>query len=287
MGPLSRLWKGLQDVRNESSETVEVPADTFAKLIEQSALLLGQASLSISYTRRLNILKALLKDPRKAKALLKEKTVLLQESQNHLFCKKSHSHIIEVERSKKQSLKAFKGSNEKNTPFRKGLLSYQNRPQGGGRYYYTEKSNNRDQNKNIRFQNNASASARKFHHAGSASNSKYFFCNSRGGSCHQQSRTGSTDKDFNSRACTSKNKEIIYKKHSRCTISRKTTLLHNSLRKNYLGSRNIIIVKGYEIPFVSLSFQKKIPNLTKMSKEQFSLVEQELLEMLEKGAIQK
>ena len=28
MGPLSRLWKGLEDVRNESSEAVEVPVDT-------------------------------------------------------------------------------------------------------------------------------------------------------------------------------------------------------------------------------------------------------------------
>ena len=51
--------------------------------------------------------------------------------------------------------------------------------------------------------------------------------------------------------------------------------------------QDISIVKGYEIPFVSLPFQEKIPNLTKMSKEQFSLVEQEVLEMLEKGAIQK
>ena len=47
------------------------------------------------------------------------------------------------------------------------------------------------------------------------------------------------------------------------------------------------IVKGYEISFVSLPFHEKISNLTKMSKEQFSLVEQEALEMLEKGAIQK
>ena len=44
------------------------------------------------------------------------------------------------------------------------------------------------------------------------------------------------------------------------------------------------IVKGYEIPFVSLTSQEKIPNL---SKEQFSLLEQKGLEMLEKGAIQK
>ena len=34
MGPLSRLWKGLEDARNDSSEAVEVPIDTFATLIE-------------------------------------------------------------------------------------------------------------------------------------------------------------------------------------------------------------------------------------------------------------
>ena len=45
MGPLSRLRKGLEDIRNESSEAVEVPADTFATLIEQTTLPLGQASL--------------------------------------------------------------------------------------------------------------------------------------------------------------------------------------------------------------------------------------------------
>ena len=132
MGPLSRLWKRLEDVQNESSEAVEVPVDTFATLIEQIKLLLGQASLSVSYARRLNILKTFLKDPRKAKTLLKEKTALLQEDEGHLFGKQFHSHIIEIERSKKKSLEVFKGNNEKNTPFRKGPLPYQNRPQGGG-----------------------------------------------------------------------------------------------------------------------------------------------------------
>ena len=111
MGPLSRL------------------------LIEQTTLLLGQASLSVSYARHLNILKTLLKDPPKAKKLLKEKTALLQEDESHLFGKKFRSHVIEIERSKKKYLEVFKGNNEKNTPFRKGSLPYQNRPQGGGRYY--------------------------------------------------------------------------------------------------------------------------------------------------------
>ena len=142
MGPLSRLWKGLEDIQNESSETVEVPVDTFATLIGQTRLLFAEASLLVSHARRLNILKTLLKDPRKAKTLLKEKTALLQENEGHLFGKKSCSHIIEIERSNKNSQDVFKGNNEKNTPFRKGPLPYQNRRQGGGRYYYTAKSSN-------------------------------------------------------------------------------------------------------------------------------------------------
>ena len=85
MGLLSRLWKGLEDVRNKTSEAVERPIDIFATLIEQTTLLLVQASLSVSYARRLNILKTLLKDPSKTKTLLKEKTALLQEDEGHLF----------------------------------------------------------------------------------------------------------------------------------------------------------------------------------------------------------
>ena len=88
MGPLSRLWKALENVRNEASEAIEVPMDTFATLIKQTTLLLGQASLSILYARRLNILKILMKDPRKAKRLLKGKAALLQEIEGHLSGKK-------------------------------------------------------------------------------------------------------------------------------------------------------------------------------------------------------
>ena len=79
----------------------------------------------------------MLKGSRKAKTLLKEKTALLPEDEGHLFGKKFRSHIIETERSKKKSLEVFKGNNDKNTPFQKGTLPYRNRPQGGGRYYYT------------------------------------------------------------------------------------------------------------------------------------------------------
>ena len=93
----------------------------------------------------------------------------MQEDEGLLFGKKLRSYTTQIERSMKKSLEVFKGNNEKNTLSRKGPLSYQNRPQCGGPYYYTEKSSNRDQNNNVGFQNNASASIRKFQHADSAS----------------------------------------------------------------------------------------------------------------------
>ena len=47
MGPLSRLWKGLEDIRKAPlDEVVEVPVDKFVTLVEQVILLLRQASLS-------------------------------------------------------------------------------------------------------------------------------------------------------------------------------------------------------------------------------------------------
>ena len=78
-----------------------------------------------------------MKDLRKAKTLLKEKTALLEEDEDHLFGKKFRLHIIEIERSKKKSLEVFKSNNEKHAPVWKGPLPYQNRSQGGERYYYT------------------------------------------------------------------------------------------------------------------------------------------------------
>ena len=65
---LSRSWKGLENIRKApSDETDEVPVGKFVTLVEQVLLLMGQASLVISYTSRLNILKMIMKDPRKAK----------------------------------------------------------------------------------------------------------------------------------------------------------------------------------------------------------------------------
>ena len=109
LGPLSRLWNGSKDIKNAPDDTVPVPAQDPFKLIEQIVLLLGQAWNSILYSRRLQILKTLMKDPKKAKNILKEKADLLQKGDQNLFGKKFRSHIVETECSKKRTLEVFSG----------------------------------------------------------------------------------------------------------------------------------------------------------------------------------
>ena len=70
------MSKGLEDIKNVPDDTVPMPVEDHIKLIEQTV---GQTSNSILYSRRLQILKTLIKDPKKAKNVLKEKADLLQK----------------------------------------------------------------------------------------------------------------------------------------------------------------------------------------------------------------
>ena len=69
MGPLGKLWLTLEKVRTgESSEDLDL--FDCLRLVEQSVSLLGQAKVSLSYTRRLAVLFRLTGDMKKAKKLL-------------------------------------------------------------------------------------------------------------------------------------------------------------------------------------------------------------------------
>ena len=230
MGPLSRLWKGLEYIRKAPSD-LEVPVEKFVALVEQVILLLGQTSLSVSYTRRLNILKLITKDIRKAKAILKENENILKENETHLFGKKFRSQMIETEKSREKSLEVFKDFGEKKSPFRKDLSHSQNKPHGGGRYYYGGKPGNRDQHKHRKFQSPFQHnSARKFQHRSSTTLGKCLFQKSKGGSFHQQLKTGTTDiNDFD----TSSSKKIIYRRNTKCITGRKAITVCKIVGKNY------------------------------------------------------
>ena len=83
---LLRLPKRLKDIlKAPSVKAVEVSVDKFVTLVEQAILLLSQASLSVSNICRLNILKMIMEDPRKAKTMLKEHEDVLRESEIPLF----------------------------------------------------------------------------------------------------------------------------------------------------------------------------------------------------------
>ena len=107
VGPLSRLWKGLEDIKNAPDDTVLVPVEDHVKLVKQTVLLLVQVSNWILYSRRLQKLKTLIKDPKKAKNILKEKAYLLQKNDQNLFGKKFRSHVVKTERFKKRNVGGF------------------------------------------------------------------------------------------------------------------------------------------------------------------------------------
>ena len=50
LGSLSRLCKRLEDIKNDPDDTVPQPVEDHIKLIEQTVLLLGQASNLILYS---------------------------------------------------------------------------------------------------------------------------------------------------------------------------------------------------------------------------------------------
>ena len=96
-------------------------------------------------------------------------------------------------------------------------------------------------------------------------------------SFHQQLKTGTTGiTGF----ATSSRKKIIYRRNTKYSVCK-------TVEKNTRDQEILSIVKGFQIPFTNLPVQEKPPNTIKMSDQQSLLVDQEISELLEKGAIQK
>ena len=233
------------------------------------------------------MLKILLKDPRKAKTLLKENTALLQEDEGHLFGKKFRLHIIEIKRSKKKSLEVLWVIMIKILPCQKAI--------------YLTKIDHKVERDTITRQNQVIETKSKIF------DFKTTWVQVPESSTMQvQHQMVNTSFIIQKEVPLTSNSELV-------PLIKIATLehVHPIIRKLFTKTipnvplagglayfiaawekitrvqEILSIVKGYEIPFVSLLFQEKIPNLAKMSKKQFSLVEQEVLEILEKGAIQK
>ena len=78
MGPLRKLWKILEDVKQEEDNAVQISVNEMLFYVEQIVLLLGQSSNTITRPRRLNVVAYIMNSQYQVKTMLKEKVTLLQ-----------------------------------------------------------------------------------------------------------------------------------------------------------------------------------------------------------------
>ena len=122
MGPSSKIWTAIESARLLQEDSVEVEPKEIQEFVEQTVLLLGQASNSISYYRRFCMLWSLTNSPQQSQKMLKEDSELLQKNDKHLFEKKFRENIWRTSESKKQTLEILSNtSRTKHKPFCHGL----------------------------------------------------------------------------------------------------------------------------------------------------------------------
>ena len=134
IGPLSKIWTAVEPARLSQEDSVEVNLKEIQEFVEQAVLLLGQASNSISYYKRFNMLLGPTNSPQQSKQILREDSELLQKNDKNLFGKKFRENIWHTSKSKKQTLKMLSNtSRTKYKPFRHGLPQTPRRIFGGQR----------------------------------------------------------------------------------------------------------------------------------------------------------
>ena len=295
MRPFSKLWNDLEDVRKRQGTQIQVPVEDLLQFAEKSVVLLGQASNGLSYLRRFNILQKLMKDSRKVKTLLREKSTLLQKHDENLFGKKFRSHIVETEKSRKRTLEVFDARPTKK-PFRSGPPSTPQRNSGGrraghnggGRFVY------KPQNRNGRNQNG-------FQNTGGARNFR-----------NQQTNYSNYNSNYYQvKPMFSLKKEIAPSKVFPPLIPEEMltnvhpwvkSLFTNDIPNVPLAGRLVhfkenwakltqdpeileIIQNGYKIAFMETPNQTRSPFQSPLNQEEEEMISTEVQEMLQKGAI--
>ena len=88
MGPLSKLWVVMDEVKC-SGKSGRMSLEDLSTAIEQTVVLVGQCSQSITYQQRHNVLTSLLQDPRKSTSILREESDSLFEKSNKYLTQNS------------------------------------------------------------------------------------------------------------------------------------------------------------------------------------------------------
>ena len=214
---------------------MEADLKEIQEFVEQTVLLLGQASNSISYYRRFYMLLALTNSPQQSKLMLREDLEILQKNDKNLFGKKLRENIWYTSKSKKQTLemlsntlqtkyklfrhslpqtsrRSFVGQQQQKLLLRKGTTSQ-----------YSKKRNNNSNQNSYGYENG------KYKPGNSVQQNGISLCSSSGGS----------------KTHTSLHKKLILcKKNSKCTVSRKVEKLYRELENSDKRHRNSVVSRG-------------------------------------------
>ena len=102
MGPISRIWLDLDDIRAGRSSGENLDPSAWLTVIEKSITLLGQAFSTTTYHRRMNVLYNLTKDLKDAKKLLKTNAEDLSKGEK-LFGKRFYKALAKASKIRKKS----------------------------------------------------------------------------------------------------------------------------------------------------------------------------------------
>ena len=119
MGPLSKLWAMLENVRED--DTVDFELFDGLDLVEKIITLVGLTHQTVSYYRRQNITFKWTKDMKKAKSLLKQRDTALAKDNDKLFGKAFYRKLVKSAKIRKETrnissqLGESKGKSHKNS----------------------------------------------------------------------------------------------------------------------------------------------------------------------------
>ena len=130
MGPLARVWKVLEDVKNDPIFTLSL--EEVVTNMGKTALLSGQAFQAATYHLWFNAISSVKKDHRKPEETLNEKSDLLSGEHRMLFGDKFQHYITETVKTREKSEELFKSmSKSKSQPFRQGPSQQRKTVNGG------------------------------------------------------------------------------------------------------------------------------------------------------------
>ena len=237
-------------------------------------MLLGQASNKVAYFRRLNILNVSLNSKSDAKCILNTYVPLLSTYSTELFGRQFRKQTLDNAKAQKETLQIFREVGKtKKKPFSAGFptrnkksprVSAGNHNRIRLRQHFRTKQQQRWQ-KNITSQTTNESNGKT-----PKANRNYLVQHFSRTSSTRKIRTRSSFSSSFKTKCSSRGKDFPFR-----------TILGTAHKR----SGNFRNSEGVKIPLLRRPVQEKIPLNTPLKENQKFLVEKEMKEMLEKGAI--